>query len=256
MKITSYVYNGRKDPFDGSTASCVDGGPVALPDGKLVPVLCKRVEQRTEDAQGALGVKAAPLGIKRTWSYTYYADGQIKTSLDPVKNQTSYEYYTGASYLDGKGGHSNGDLKRMTNGAGLSTQFDLYDKAGRLLQVTDANGTKTELTYEAHGWLETVKVTPLAGGGAVQLTRYDRYPTGLLKMVTLPDSTTVSMIYDDARRLKQVTDGAGNTVNFTPDEMGNVGIEELKNKNGQLAKRVERIYNDLNRLQDLKVVAQ
>lgn len=256
LKITTYVYNGRKDPFDGSTASCVEGGAAALPDGKPVPVLCKKVEQRTEDAQGAQGVKAFTLGIKRTWSYTYDADGQTKTTLDPVKNKTTYEYYTDASYPDGKRGHSKGDLKLMTNGAGLPTQFDLYDKAGRLLQLTDANGTKTELTYEAHGWLESVKVTPLVGGGAVQLTRYEHYPTGLLKMVTLPDGTTVSMVYDDARRLKRVTDGAGNTVVFTPDEMGNVATEELQNKNGQLAKRVERIYNDLNRLKDLKVVAQ
>jgi len=255
LKITTYVYNGRTDPFTNKLASCVNPGLTKLPDGKPLAVLCKKVEQATDDSIGALGFDALPKDAPRTWTLNYNDAGQLLSAIDPVLRKTLYSYYTDEDYPDGVAGHSPGDLKLMRNAAGHRTAYDRYDKAGRLLQSTDPNDTVTTRTYEAHGWIETVKVTPAANGGAPQLTRYDYYPTGQLKTVTLPDATKLDFVYDDAQRLTDVTDSAGNAVRYVPDVFGNAGTEETRDPQGQLVRRIERVFNDLNLLQDFKVVA-
>jgi YD repeat-containing protein len=54
-KITTWVYNGQPDPFNGgAVASCAPSGAL-LPDGKPIAVLCKRVEQATTNADGNQG---------------------------------------------------------------------------------------------------------------------------------------------------------------------------------------------------------
>jgi YD repeat-containing protein len=83
------------------------------------------------------------------------------------------------------------------------------------------------------------------------VTRYDHYPTGLLKLATLPDGSTLKYDYDDAHRLTDVTDSAGNTVHYTLDEMGNRKGEQLKDPSGALARSITRIFDDLNRLQNV-----
>jgi YD repeat-containing protein len=55
-KLTTNLYNGQPDPFNGGTlASCAPAAAV-LPDGKPIAVLCKRVEQATSDQTGGRGL--------------------------------------------------------------------------------------------------------------------------------------------------------------------------------------------------------
>ncbi|RYZ43467.1 MAG: hypothetical protein EOP49_27870, partial [Sphingobacteriales bacterium] len=63
-KLTTWVYNGQPDPFNGNQiANCTSpsyGATVVdpLPDGKPIAVLCKQVEQATLDANGSQGFAA------------------------------------------------------------------------------------------------------------------------------------------------------------------------------------------------------
>ncbi len=251
-KITTWVYNGQPDHIAGTTASCVTP-TTTLPDGKPLAVLCARYEQATTDATGALGLSATVSGATRAWTYTYNQYGQVLTETTPkqsptdaLSHTTTYAYYPTTSFL-GSVGHTMGDLNTITNPLNQVTTFTAYDKAGRLLSSTDANATVTSMTYWPRGWLHTQTVTPAAGSALT--TTYDYWPTGLLKTVTMPDASTLNYAYDDAHRLTDITDAAGNKLHYVLDNVGNRTSEQLSDASGQLASTVARVYDALNRVQ-------
>jgi hypothetical protein len=53
-----------------------------------------------------------------------------------------------------------------------------------------------------------------------------------------------------------VTDNLGNTVHYTLDNMGNRKQEDYKDPTGTLAKTITRLYDALNRLQNLTGAVQ
>ncbi len=251
-KITTWVYNGQPDPIAGTTASCV--APAAtLPDGKPLAVLCVRYEQGTTDTTGAQGLSATVSGATRAWTYTYNQFGQVLTettpkqsSTDTLSHTTTYTYYPTTSF-SGAAGYTMGDLQSVSNPLGQVTNYTSYDKAGRLLSSTDANGTVTTQTYFPRGWLQTQTVTPATGGALT--TTYAYWPTGLLKSVTLPDASTLNYAYDGAHRLTDVTDAAGNKLHYVLDNSGNRTSEQVSDASGQLASTVTRVFDALNRVQ-------
>ena len=251
-KITTWVYNGQPDPIGGGSASCVT--PAAtLPDGKPIAVLCARYEQATTDATGALGVSATVTGATRKWSYTYNQYGQVLTETTPKQSPTDslshttiYTYYSDTS-ISSNVGHTLGDLYTVTNPRGQASTFTSYDGAGRLLSSTDANNVVTAQTYWPRGWLRTQTVTPASG--AALTTTYDYWPTGLLKTVTMPDASTLNYTYDDAHRLTDITDAAGNTIHYVLDNVGNRTGEQISDSSGNLASAVSRVFDALNRVQ-------
>ena len=251
-KITTWVYNGQADPIAGGTVACVTPG-TTLPDGKPLAVLCKHYEQATTDATGGLGLSASVTGATRVWTYTYNQYGQVLTETtpkqsptDPLSHTTTYAYYSTTSFA-GAAGYTIGDLQSVTNPLGQVTTYTSYDKAGRLLSSTDANGTVTSQSYFPRGWLQTQTVTPVAG--APLTTAYAYWPTGLLRTVTMADSSTLNYTYDDAHRLTDVVDGAGNKLHYVLDSVGNRTSEQLSDASGNLASSVTRIYDALNRVQ-------
>jgi YD repeat-containing protein len=246
LRITSWVYNGQPDPSDGNKPLFCAPNNAALPDGQPIVVLCKRIEQATIDASGSKGLQASAQGQPRQWSYSYNRFGQKLTEVDPRDKTTQWAYFD-----DTNADHTVGDLRSTTNAAGQTSRYSRYDKAGRLLTMNDANGVVTQYGYTPRGWLKSVSVNPPSGGGASEVTGYDHYPTGLLKLATLPDGSTLKYEYDGAHRLTDVTDSAGNTVHYTLDEMGNRKGEELKDPSGTLARSITRIFDDLNRLQNV-----
>lgn len=251
-KITTWVYNGQPDPIGGGTAACVTPA-TALPDGKPLAVLCARYEQATTDATGAFGMSATVTGAARKWSYTYNQYGQVlsettpkQSATDALSHTTTYAYYADTS-LSGNVGHTLGDLQVVTNPKGQQTTYTSYDGAGRLLSSTDANGVVSNQTYWPRGWLHTQMVTPVSGTALT--TTYNYWPTGLLKTVTMPDASTLNYVYDDAHRLTDVTDAAGNKIHYVLDNMGNRTGEQVIDASGNLASTVSRVFDALNRVQ-------
>ncbi len=278
--ITTWVYNGQPDPFNGGAiARCVtakygssDNQP-KLPDGKDTAVLCKKVEQATTDATGEKGFAATLTTVgdvkQRQWTYTYNQYGQVLSSTDPMGQVLNYTYYCeGSAYCQGSDkfvfsgtapnevGHYQGDLWKVTNAAGHFTEYVSYDRAGRVLAMKDANSLQTNLSYSPRGW-----VTQVNRGGLI--TTYDHWPTGLLKKSTQPDGSYLYYRYDDAHRLTSVTDQVnsdgnptGNTVTYTLDNMGNRQYEQLNDASNFITRHIQRDFDALNRLKGISGAMQ
>ena len=263
-KLTTWVYNGQPDPFNGNQlASCTSPSygatsVAALPGGKPIVVLCKEVVQATLDATGAQGLSPtldnvdATSAWQSTTSHTYNQYGQVLTSVDANNRTTTYAYYQSTAFTGtdpNAVGHYQGDLQTVTNAKGHITQYTSYDKAGRVLTMVDPNQVTTTYSYWPRGWLKSVNQ-------AGQLTSYEYWPTGLLKKVASPDASTLSYTYDDAHRLTDVTDQLGNTVHYTLDNAGNRIGEDVKDNSTALTRNISRTFDALNRLQTVTGAAQ
>lgn len=241
-RLTSKVYNGQPDPFNGgATASCAPAS-ATLPDGSPIVVLCKQVEQVTSDLNGAQGF-AAPLAngavLNRVQQWTYNEYGQVLTYVDPLKNTTTNTYYT-----DTTAEHTLGDLWKVTNALNQVTTYTKYNAAGQWLEMVDANGIATTRTFDLRQRLKSVSTAGLT-------TSYDYWPTGLLKSVSLPGGSAVSYGYDDAQRLTTITDNLGNKITYTLDASGNRTAETITDPTGKLAKTLSRLPDALNRIQQV-----
>lgn len=238
-KITTKVYNGQPDPFNGgATASCAPSS-AKMPNDTPIVVLCKQVEQATTDDNGAQGWSAAlqPGVAARVWQYTYNEAGQMLTQTDPLNHTTTYAYYASTT-----ADYNKGDLQSVTNALGHATQYAKYNRFGKPLEITDANGVVTLNSYDV---MQRLLSTSVAG----ELTSYEYWPTGQLKKATTPDGATLNYEYDDAQRLTAVADGQGNRIEYTLDNSGNRTAETVKDPSGNLSRQVSRIFDALGRAQ-------
>jgi len=146
-------------------------------------------------------------------------------------------------------GHTAGDLQSITNAAGHVTQFTQYDRAGRVRQMVDPKGVVTDMAYTPRGWISSVTVTPPDDTATTTIYTYDN--AGQMTGATLPDGTTLGYSYDAAHRLTGVTDAKGNTVTYTLDNAGNKTGEQVKDASNNLQRNITRVYDALNRIQQV-----
>ena len=128
-----------------------------------------------------------------------------------------------------------------------------YDGNGRVGLITAPNGATQALTYTPRGWVASRTVT---AGSIVQTTTYTYDNAGQLTQVTQPDNSTINYTYDSAHRLTGIKDNLGNSVNYTLDLMDNRIAESINDPNGVLTKQVNRVFDALNRLQQVTGAAQ
>jgi YD repeat-containing protein len=255
--ITTFVYNGQPDPTAANVIASCAPTTALLPDGKPIAVLCKKVEQATTDETGGAGFSAVSLaaasgGTPRVWAYTYNAFGQVLTAKGPRSdvNETTTNTYYATTTVD----YTMGDLATMTNAAGHVTNYTKYDPHGNVLRKVEPNGVTTDYTYDLRQRLKTVTVTPAGGATAAvpaQVTKYDYDPVGQMIKATQPDGSFITYTYDPAHRLTDITDSLGNTMHYTLDNMGNRVKEETKDAGGALKRNIARVYDALNRLQNV-----
>lgn len=239
-RITTLVFNGQPDPFNGGAVASCAPTDALLPDGKPLVVLCKRVEQATTDETGALGFAATvQSGVPaRTASWTYNATGQVLTEKDTLNQLVVTNVYYADTTID----HTKGDLNTSTNGAGHTTRFLRYDAYGKPLEVMAANGATTTYAYD-----QRQRVTSMTTNG--KPTTYEYWPTGQLKKSTQPDGSAANYEYDDAQRLMAVSDSLGNRISYTLDASGNRTSELAKDPLGALKRTMSRTFDALNRAQ-------
>jgi YD repeat-containing protein len=251
-RITTSVYNGQPDPFNGNTVASCAPPSALLPDGSRIAVLCRQVEQATTDANGSLGF-AAPLqtGVAaREQRWTYNEFGQVLSHDGPrtdVTDTALYEYYSATSFTGtdpNAVGVTRGDLKKVTPPIGGYTLYKLYNKLGQVLETEDANGVITTYTYDLRQRLTSMTV-------AGQTTLYDYWPTGLIKRITQPDASWVSYDHDDAHRLVKVSDNLGHSITYTLDNLGNRVDEQVKDPGGTLRRNLARGIDALGRVQQV-----
>lgn len=197
------------------------------------------------DTNGNMLTKTITVGgTSHVWTYTYNTNGQVLTVTGPrtdVADVTNYGYDT------------SGNLISIQNALGQVTTLANYDANGRVGLITDPNGATTALTYAPRGWLTSKIVT---AGNVVQSTSYNYDNVGQLTQVTLPDSSTISYTYDPAHRLTNIRDSLGNSIAYTLDLMDNRTAETVTDPTGVLTRQVSRIFDSVNRLQQVTGAAQ
>jgi len=179
---------------------------------------------------------ATPAGT-RVWSWTYDAFGRVLTATDPHSHVTTNTYYANTSGP----GLNRGLLASVANALNQTTTIDSYNAHGQPLQMTDANGLVTTMTYDARQRLHTRNV-----GG--ETTTYDYDNVGQLHQVTMPDGSTLTYTYDAAHRLTRIQDGLGNYLAYTLDNMGNRTAEEARDPGNTLVRTHTRVIDALNRI--------
>ncbi|MFZ6723962.1 DUF6531 domain-containing protein [Undibacterium sp. MH2W] len=203
-----------------------------------------KTQQTTTDMSGSQGAAATVTGAPRVWRYTYNSVGQVLTVTGPrtdVVDVTTYAYDT------------QGNLTSLTNAAGHVTTMTNYDAHGHVGTITDPNGVVTNLTYAPRGWLLSRSTS---ADGVTETTTYTYDGVGQMTQVTLPDNSQVHYTYDDAHRLVRITDNVGNSINYILDNMGNRVQETVTDASGNLSRQVSRIYDTLNRLQQVTGATQ
>lgn len=174
----------------------------------------------------------------RIWAYTYNGYGQVLTEDGPrtdVSDATTYTYYSCTS------GYQCGQLQTVTDALGRVTTYNTYNAHGQPLTITDPNNVVTTLTYDSRQRLTSRTV-------GSEATTFAYWPTGLLKKVTLPDSSYLSYAYDAAHRPTRIDDSEGNYIVYTLDAMGNRTAESTYDPTNALSRTHSRVFNTLNQL--------
>lgn len=192
-----------------------------------------------------------------SWSYTYNANvaGQIDQLIingprTDVPDITTIIYWLADANCTGNGtGYDKGcrgQIRQITNALGQTTQYTRYNPHGQIEQIIDANGTLTELSYDARQRLQETRVI---GNSISRITHYQYDNVGQLTQITLPDNTHINYTYDNAHRLIQIRDTQGNQIQYTLDAMGNRTHETKTDPNGNLTQTLNRSIDTLNRIQ-------
>lgn len=256
-RITTTVYHGQPDPWNGNAKANCAPSTALLPDKKPIAVVCKRVEQATStvDPTGSQGFNAPPDTAVplRVWTYSYNEFGQVLTSDGPrasgdTLDTMTYEYWPVTTFNGtdpAATGQTRGDLKRVVNALGQSTEYALYNKAGQVLESKDANGVVTTYRYDPRG-------RPLSVQVGSETTQYEHYPTGLLKKVIQPDGISfVQYQYNDAHQLIKASDQLGNSIDYQPDNFGNVTQELVRDAAQAQRRSLLRGIDPLGRVEKL-----
>jgi RHS repeat-associated protein len=199
----------------------------------------------------------APAGVRR-WTYTYCTTVSAQcplldlllTATDPDNNVTYYSYYqTTPSTCPTTCPYRAGDLEGIRRPLNNVTAIIAYDGAGRPLSFTDPNGVETDVTYTPRGWLASAAVRN-TGNSTIgeHITHYAYDNVGNLTLITRPDNSTISLKYDPAHRLTDVTDNLGDTIHYTLDAVGNRTQEATKDPSGNLKRNLVRQFNALGQL--------
>ena len=150
-----------------------------------------------------------------------------------------------------------GDLRKTIDAAGQTTEILGYDPQRRPLAVVDPNGVLTDYTYSPRGWLTDIKIR--GSDDSVEtddrLTKIDYEVDGVVRSVNEGGNIS-GLAYDNARRLKAISDGNGNTLNFTLDNAGNLKQQDAKNGTDLVTQTLSNIYNTLGQRVTAKDASQ
>lgn len=173
---------------------------------------------------------------ERSSSFVYNSAGLIESVDGPrtdVSDVTRYTYDT------------EGNISTITNALGQTVRYEAYDGYGSPGKVIDANGIVSVLTYTPEGWLESV-TRDASGSASVTIMTYDAI--GNVVQTSDADGVVVHYVYDEANRLTDIVDGAGNRIHYTLDAAGNKIREDTIDVAGTVRRTLSRSFNSLGQL--------
>ncbi|HZH97430.1 MAG TPA: hypothetical protein VEX38_00545, partial [Fimbriimonadaceae bacterium] len=169
-------------------------------------------------------------------SYVYDASGEfLLRVILPGGRHFRYDYYRGS-------GQSAGSLQKITS-PDLSEQIFALDSLGRLSQISGTGGaTPVQFALPGQGRVDTFDA-------ASQRYTSQLGPEGQLMRSTNPVGDSVSMQYDDAQNLTELTSGRANRWSARYDAKGNP-IWSKDPIGGELILSYTTDYNRLDKLKD------
>ncbi|MFL6621624.1 MAG: DUF6531 domain-containing protein, partial [Sulfurifustis sp.] len=184
--------------------------------------------------------------VSRAIGLSYTASGQLATIDGPrtdVSDVTTFTYYNCTT------GGSCGQLQTVTDALGRVTTYDTYDAAGRLTQMTDPNGLRTNYGYDGRGRVTTITQTP--SGGTARITTYAYNAANNVTSVAFPDGITLTYTYNAAQQLTRVADNAGNRIDYTYDLKGNRTGASTYDPSATLVRQVATAYDARNHVNQI-----
>jgi RHS repeat-associated protein len=204
---TTYTYNARNqvltitDALGRVTTNTYDA------NGNLLSTKDAAANTTTYvyNAQGLRTSMTDPLG--GVSSYQYDAFGNFTQQTDPLGHITTYTYDANGNKLT--------ETKTRTGASGLETLVISYqyDASNRLIKTTYADGSTTQIQYNAIG-KQGVTIDQLG-----RQTSYQYDLMGRLTQTTYPDATTESSTYDAEGDRITSTDRGGRTTSYLYDAL-------------------------------------
>jgi RHS repeat-associated protein len=171
-------------------------------------------------------------GQTHIWAYTYNGTGERLTETFPRTGTTVKNTYT----------YTSGALASITDQLSHTTTINTANGTGQPTEITDPNSVVTDLVYNNRNWLtsKTVHASP-----SNEVTGITYTSAGALAKITLPDSIydTITYAYDNAQRLTTITNGAGETINYTLNAAGKPTTTEIKDSGGTVRKSSTATYD-------------
>lgn len=223
------------DPIEAPSYTCAATGTAPAGVRRSVMTYCTTVNGTTCPLTGLLlKVDGPRTDVTDTATYAYY----------PTTDESGCATAGGAC-------HHLGDVKTVTDGAGLVTTYVAYDKAGRPTRVKAPDGVLTDLGYTPRGWLasKTVRASTAGTPSTSDATTTVAYnPDGTVHSVTDPDGVVTTYTYDAAHRLTDVTDAGNRRYHYTLDASGNKTKEQVITEAGTVVRATAQSFNALGQL--------
>ena len=204
------------------------------------------------------GYKPNGTQISRTYNMQYNGPLNQLTNIDgprpngTVNDVTTIDYYPD----DISQGNNRAHIKRITVAEGIILRDNIqYTATGKVQSEYRPNGLIVSYIYYPGDDRLKQKIETSSNG--TRVTDWTYLATGEVETITTasgtPESTTLTLVYDDARRLIRINDAVGNYIAYTLDTEGNTTAEKTYDKNGVLFKKITRIFDQYNHL-DIQTV--
>jgi RHS repeat-associated protein len=151
--------------------------------------------------------------FSKTTTYTYDANGNRLTTLDPESGTTSYAYDA-----------ANRQWK-ITDPETRATTY-VYDRDSRVTSTTYANGVITMNTWNATSRLMKVE-TKKSDSTLIERFEYTYDKAGNRFSIKLANASVTSYVYDKLNRLTKMTEPGSVVTTYAYDAVGNL-VNEIK----------------------------
>lgn len=273
--VTIETGDGRTDTFKrfGDVFEAPAGVFSTLTQEEGIYVLTQKTGERYEFADATHGKLTAIIDRHGNRTQLTYQNGllvQIKDAVDHTINLTySDGLLVSASSSFHKGNISYAydakrRLVRRTDAMGYITLYD-YDKRDHLDEITDANGNKTNITYNASGMVSRLKTSV-----SDKSIRYDGDKTvfvdytepkniysyyrwdekgRVIEKAGMCCGTQSKMEYDEDDNVIKHTDANGHATTYTYDDRGNM-LSQTDALGHTERYTYDEVYNNITSFQD------